>query len=65
MKDRDAVAEPFPESARSLRGEGDLWHEHDRRPFLIERGGCSTQIDLRLAASRNAVQQKPLVPTRP
>src|SRR5205085_253976 len=58
MEERDPVAEPCPEAADCLRSEGDLRHEHDRSEASLERRLAGAQIDLGLAAPRDAVEQE-------
>ena len=56
MQHRDDIAEAVLETARDLRGERDLGHEHDRRAPALERRRDGAQVDLGLAAAGNAVK---------
>ena len=57
MEHRHAVAESSPEAADGLRRERDLRDEHDDATTSLERGRCSLQVDLGLAAPGRSVQE--------
>jgi hypothetical protein len=55
----DLVAEHGAEPVDRLRRQRDLRHEHDRRlPFLEDDASQQLEVDERLPAPRDAVQQR-------
>ena len=57
VQDGDAVAEACCKPTDGLRRERDLGDEHDCAEPASECGGTGLEVDLRLAASRRAVQE--------
>ena len=64
MQHGDGLAEACGEAPDELRRQRDLGHEHDRATALLQRAGGGAQVDLGLARSGDAVQQRPLEATR-
>ena len=57
VQNRDALAETGSEPTHRLRRQGDLGDEHDCSEPASERRCTGLEVDLRLAASRRAVQE--------
>src|SRR5438045_3791091 len=53
-----AMAEPGLKSFNCLRRERDFWHEHNRALPLLKRVSNRLEVNLRFAASRDAMKQK-------
>jgi hypothetical protein len=56
--DRDALAERLAEEGGGGRGQGDFGDEHQRPSTGGAHGGRQADVDLRLAAAGDAVQQR-------
>jgi hypothetical protein len=54
----DPVAEAGTEASHDLMGERDLGHEHERLTTLEQGAGHRAQVDLRLAAAGDAMQEE-------
>ena len=58
MENRHLIAKVCPQAARENRRQRDLGHEHHRGSTPRERGAHGTDVDLRFAASRHAVEKE-------
>jgi len=58
VQNRDAITEAGAEAPERLRSERDLRHEDDCAPSAFEGGRTGLEVDLRLAAAGDAVQQE-------
>ncbi len=58
MQDGHLRPQPSFEAADQLRGEPDLWHQHDRATACLERGLDRPEVDLCLAGAGDAVEQE-------
>jgi hypothetical protein len=56
--DGDAIAKRLPEQGGDGRGEGDFRHQHQDAASGGEHLGGQPQVDFRLAAAGDAVQQR-------
>ena len=59
------VAEPRAKPFPRLRRQADLRHQHDRLPAVADHFFDRLDVDFRLAAAGDAVNQNRLVPRRP
>ena len=58
VEDGDATAEAAFEPPHQLRREGDLRHQHQGGPALLQNYSYRAKVDLGLAAAGHAVQEK-------